>query len=68
MAAGAAEGLLERERELTAFNEVLAEAGRGNGRVVLVEAPAGMGKTSLLKAVVATAAEEGVRVFAGPGQ
>ena len=51
--------LLERERELTAFVKVLSEARQGRGQVVLVEAPAGLGKTSLLKAAsrIATDAE-----------
>ena len=51
--------LLERERELTAFTDVLSEARQGRGQVVLVEAPAGLGKTSLLKAVSETATEAG---------
>src|SRR5262245_15117409 len=42
--------LVERERELAAFASALREAERGRGAVVLVEAPAGLGKTSLLKA------------------
>jgi DNA-binding CsgD family transcriptional regulator/tetratricopeptide (TPR) repeat protein len=41
--------LLERERELTRLLDAVTGAQRGHGRIVLVEAPAGMGKTSLLK-------------------
>ncbi len=51
--------LLERERELYEFRGALAEAQHGRGRVVLVEAPAGLGKTSLLMAAVEAAAEAG---------
>jgi DNA-binding CsgD family transcriptional regulator len=42
--------LLEREHELAALHLALAEAHRGRGRMVLVEASAGFGKTSLLRA------------------
>jgi DNA-binding CsgD family transcriptional regulator len=42
--------LLERERELTGLMDAVTAAQRGRGRIVLVEAPAGLGKTSLLKA------------------
>jgi DNA-binding CsgD family transcriptional regulator len=41
--------LLERERELTGLLDAMTAAQRGRGRMVLVEAPAGLGKTSLLK-------------------
>jgi DNA-binding CsgD family transcriptional regulator len=51
--------LLERERELHELDDALSAAQRGRGRVVLVEAPAGLGKTSLLAAASETAAEEG---------
>jgi DNA-binding CsgD family transcriptional regulator len=51
--------LLEREQELAGLADALdaAEAGRGN--VVLLEAPAGLGKTSLLRAAAESAAEGG---------
>ncbi|MDQ3647249.1 MAG: AAA family ATPase [Actinomycetota bacterium] len=51
--------LLERERELSEFRGALSEAQEGRGRVVLVEAPAGLGKTSLLRAAFEAAAEAG---------
>jgi predicted ATPase len=41
-------GLLERTSELAELAEALTDAQRARGRVVLVEAPAGLGKTSLL--------------------
>jgi tetratricopeptide (TPR) repeat protein len=51
--------LLEREQELAGLADALdaAEAGRGN--VVLLEAPAGLGKTSLLRAAAESAADGG---------
>jgi DNA-binding CsgD family transcriptional regulator len=47
--------LLEREHELTVLRDALSGAREGRGQVVLVEAPAGLGKTSLLKAAAETA-------------
>jgi DNA-binding CsgD family transcriptional regulator len=51
--------LLERQQELAEFDSALSQAQRGLGRVVLIEAPAGLGKTSLLAAASATAARSG---------
>ena len=51
--------LLERDRELTEFGDALTLAQDGRGRVVLVEAPAGLGKTSLLVAACDAAVEAG---------
>ena len=42
--------LLERERELGLIGEVLDEAARGQGALVLVEGVAGIGKSALLRA------------------
>jgi DNA-binding CsgD family transcriptional regulator len=42
--------LLERDLELTELGDALSQARQGRGQVVLIEAPAGLGKTSLLKA------------------
>ena len=59
MPAESATTLLERERELTALGEALDDASERRGRVVLIEAPAGLGKTSLLRFASETAAERG---------
>jgi DNA-binding CsgD family transcriptional regulator len=55
--------LLERERELAVFASALREAERGRGGVVLVEAPAGLGKTSLLNVAGEAASEAGFACF-----
>ena len=59
MGAVASESLLERDRELTELGEVLASAREGRGRIALIEAPAGIGKTSLLRAACDSATEGG---------
>ena len=61
MAIETAATLLEREREIAALGDALAGARAGRGGVVLVEAPAGLGKTSLLRAATETAEAAGVR-------
>jgi DNA-binding CsgD family transcriptional regulator len=54
-----ATGLLERERELHAIAGALALGERAEGGFLLIEAPAGMGKTSLLNAATESAAAAG---------
>jgi DNA-binding CsgD family transcriptional regulator len=51
--------LLERERELSELSGAVTAAQRGRGQIVLVEAPAGLGKTSLLRAAAQTAGDAG---------
>ena len=59
--------LLERNEELARIESALAEARSGRGRFVVVEGPAGIGKTALLAAVRAAAADEGMRVLRSRG-
>lgn len=59
MAVETAATLLERERELTELGNALTEAREGGGRVLLVQAAAGLGKTTLLRAASEAAAEAG---------
>ena len=59
MATPTAATLLERERELVEVDGALTAAARGHGQLVLVEAPAGLGKTSLLRAAAEAAAGAG---------
>ena len=51
--------LLERERELGELGSALQEARRDRGQIVLIEAAAGIGKTSLLWAALESAAQSG---------
>jgi hypothetical protein len=64
---GRAELLLERDRELESLRAALAEAAGGEGRLALVEGPAGIGKSRLLAELRAAAEEDGVRVLSARG-
>jgi DNA-binding CsgD family transcriptional regulator/tetratricopeptide (TPR) repeat protein len=55
--------LLERSQELARIESALAEARTGHGRLVVIEGPAGIGKTALLAAARARAGEGGMRVL-----
>ncbi len=44
--------LLERDAELTAFDDALADASRGAGRVLLLHGEAGIGKTTVVQAMI----------------
>jgi len=61
--------LLERDDELRALDDALAAArdGRGEDARVLVEGPAGIGKTQLLREVAARAAAGGTTVLRATG-
>jgi DNA-binding CsgD family transcriptional regulator len=52
--------LLERERELGAVREGLDRAQAGDGTLMLIEGPPGVGKTALARAARATAQRAGV--------
>lgn len=55
--------LLERERELSLLDQALNEAQRGNGRLVIVRGPAGIGKTALLASCRDLGNDSGMRVL-----
>jgi DNA-binding CsgD family transcriptional regulator len=59
--------LLERSEELARFESAFAEARSGRGRFVVVEGPAGIGKTALLAAARTAAADSGMRVLRSRG-
>ncbi len=55
--------LLERQSELRIITRMLDAAASGDGGVVVVEGPAGIGKTRLLDCARAAAVERGLRVL-----
>ena len=59
--------LLDRSKELARIESALAEARSGRGRLVVVEGPAGIGKTALLAAARTAAADRGMRVLRSRG-
>lgn len=59
--------LLERERELAVLERCLAGASTGCGRLVIVEGPAGIGKTALLNAGALLARARGMSVVSARG-
>lgn len=54
--------LLERDRELEVLGQATEDAAMGRGSLVIVEGPAGIGKTRLLDATAARASEAGFLV------
>ena len=60
--------LLERDPEVQIIEAALDAAAAGDGRLVLVEAPAGLGKSTLLAAARARAEERGFEVLAARGR
>ena len=59
--------LLERSEELARIESALAEARAGRGTFVVIEGPAGIGKTALLAAARVAAADGGMRVLRSRG-
>jgi DNA-binding CsgD family transcriptional regulator/tetratricopeptide (TPR) repeat protein len=59
--------LLERERELDDIAAAVAGAARGDGGIVLIEGPAGIGKTRLIQEARRRAAAGGMRVLTARG-
>src|SRR3954447_11239636 len=59
--------LLERETELAAIDAGLHEARDGEGRLLVIEGPAGIGKTRLLRAARERATAAGMAVLSARG-
>jgi DNA-binding CsgD family transcriptional regulator len=59
--------VLEREEEIGRLHDAVADARRGFGRAVIVEGAPGIGKSTLVRAVVARAQVEGVRTLEARG-
>ena len=60
-------GMLERDKELAALAGAIGEAAAGHGTFVLLEGPAGIGKTTLLRAACALAGADGPEVLTARG-
>jgi DNA-binding CsgD family transcriptional regulator len=67
MVEGRTEDLVEREAELREATDLLGAANTGAGAALLVEGPAGIGKSALIRAIRDLAAREGFSVLAGRG-
>src|SRR5215210_2927380 len=68
MPAQGPDSLVERDVELSALATATADAERGAGRLLVVEGPAGIGKTQLLRWVRDYAAARGTaRILAARG-
>ena len=61
------DSVLERERELEAIRDALGAAHGGEGQLVLVDGPAGVGKTTLMKWAREAAADSGMRLLRARG-
>jgi DNA-binding CsgD family transcriptional regulator len=59
--------LLERSAELARIEAALGEARQGRGRFLVIEGPAGIGKTALLAAARAAASDAGMCVLRSRG-
>ena len=59
-AADDGDALLERERELKTLRDGIARARAGDGTLMLIEGPAGVGKTQLVREARAAAEQAGV--------
>jgi DNA-binding SARP family transcriptional activator/DNA-binding CsgD family transcriptional regulator len=64
---GPAEHIIERERELAALAGLVEGAAAGEGRMALVEGPAGIGKSRLLIEARREAAERGIPTLTARG-
>ncbi|GAA1858573.1 LuxR family transcriptional regulator [Asanoa iriomotensis] len=60
-------GLLQRDAELASLWRQLTEVRSGAGRLIVVDGPAGIGKSSLLAATAAAAARAGMRTLRAAG-
>src|SRR5688572_9449751 len=67
MIGGAQTALRERDAELDQIERAVTAAAGGQGQLVIVEGPAGIGKSSLLRAARAFAREGGIRHLGARG-
>ena len=64
---GGADALLERDAELADLAGAVARAAVGDGGILLIEGPAGIGKTRLMAEARRRGAEAGMRVLSARG-
>ena len=64
---GSLHALVERDDELVVLHETLSAASAGDGRLVLVEAQAGLGKSALLASAAELAADHGLTALSAAG-
>src|SRR6516225_4585682 len=64
---GPAEGLLERELELSTLEQGVERACAGNGGAVVIDGNAGIGKTTLLNRARECGATRGMRIVSASG-
>jgi DNA-binding CsgD family transcriptional regulator len=62
-----ADRLLERDGEQLVISAAVAAAREGDGRVVVIDGPAGIGKSRLLAEAIALGRDAGMRVLAARG-
>jgi DNA-binding SARP family transcriptional activator/DNA-binding CsgD family transcriptional regulator len=67
VASAGPDDLFDRDRELAELRAAVAEALHGQARLVLVEGPAGIGKTRLLNEARRLAGEQGARICTARG-
>jgi DNA-binding CsgD family transcriptional regulator len=61
------ESLFERDHELASLRSLIDDASTGTGRVALIDGPAGIGKSRLLRELRGQAAGDGLRVLTARG-
>ena len=59
--------ILDRDTALAAVSAAVAAAAAGRGRVILLDGPAGIGKSAVLRAAAAEAAAGGLRTLSARG-
>ena len=59
--------ILDRDAELTAVRQAVMTTAKGRGTAILVQGPGGIGKTAMLRAACAEAAQRGMRVLTARG-